>query len=98
MVNKRLSSSTNQEHVDKGQEKSGTSSKANLAYVAEHQPHFYTIKDACMALRLGRTTVFSLLANRLLHRVRHGRRSLIPKASLDAYIAELMAQQGGDRG
>lgn len=98
MTNKKTQFAFVHESCKTGDKHCEPSEKTRLAYVAEHEPLFYSIKDACMALRLGRTTIFSLLANKRLHRVRHGRRSLIPKASVDAYIADLMAQQGGDRG
>lgn len=53
----------------------------------------YSVDEACSATSLGRTAVFDLLRRGELTSVKVGRRRLIPVASLDAYLAQLVAEQ-----
>ena len=53
----------------------------------------YSVDEACSATSLGRTAVFDLLRRGELTSVKVGRRRLIPVASLDAYLARLVAEQ-----
>lgn len=57
-----------------------------------------SVKDVCSRLSLGKTSVFSLMKENRIQRVKSGRRSLIVKESVDNYISSLIAQQGGDHG
>lgn len=59
------------------------------------RPHFYSVKDACRLLSAGKTTVYALLRDSRLSRVKRGRRTLIPRESLDNYAFVLMLRQGG---
>lgn len=47
----------------------------------------YSIKEACQASSLGRTTIYSHIAAQRLKVVRLGGRTLIPAESLHALIA-----------
>lgn len=47
----------------------------------------YSIKEACQASSLGRTTIYSHIASQRLKAVRVGGRTLIPAGSLHALIA-----------
>jgi excisionase family DNA binding protein len=47
----------------------------------------YSIREACRASSLGRTTVYSLIAAKRLRAIRIGGRTIIPAASLHALIA-----------
>lgn len=47
----------------------------------------YSIKEACQASSLGRTTIYSHIASKRLKAVRLGGRTLIPADSLHALIA-----------
>jgi excisionase family DNA binding protein len=53
----------------------------------------YSVDEACSALSIGRTAVFDLLRRGEIASVKVGRRRLIPVASLDAYLAQLVAEQ-----
>ncbi|HSZ31247.1 MAG TPA: excisionase family DNA-binding protein [Pseudonocardiaceae bacterium] len=53
----------------------------------------YSVDEACSATSLGRTAVFDLLRRGEIASVKVGRRRLIPVASLDAYLARLVAEQ-----
>jgi excisionase family DNA binding protein len=53
----------------------------------------YSVDEACSALSIGRTAVFDLLRRGEIASVKVGRRRLIPVASLDAYLARLVAEQ-----
>jgi excisionase family DNA binding protein len=53
----------------------------------------YSVDEACSATSLGRTAVFDLLRRGEIASVKVGRRRLIPVASLDAYLAQLVAEQ-----
>lgn len=58
-------------------------------------PHFYSVKETCRILSLGRTTVFGLLKNQVLSRTRHGRRTLVLRESVDNYAFVLMLRKEG---
>lgn len=47
----------------------------------------YSIKEACQASSLGRTTLYAHIASKRLRVVRIGGRTIIPAASLHALIA-----------
>ena len=47
----------------------------------------YSIKEACRATSLGRTTIFAHIASHRLKAVRIGGRTIIPAESLHALIA-----------
>lgn len=47
----------------------------------------YSIKEACRASSLGRTTLYSHIASKRLRAVRIGGRTVIPADSLHALIA-----------
>jgi excisionase family DNA binding protein len=53
----------------------------------------YSIDEAFPALSIGRTQLFDLLRRGEITSVKVGRRRLIPAASLDAYLARLIAEQ-----
>jgi excisionase family DNA binding protein len=53
----------------------------------------YSIDEAFPALSIGRTQLFVLLRRGEIASVKVGRRRLIPAASLDAYLARLIAEQ-----
>jgi excisionase family DNA binding protein len=55
------------------------------------EPITIAVKDAQQALGVGRTTIFSLLAEGRLQRLKIGRRTVIPTESLRAFVAELAA-------
>jgi excisionase family DNA binding protein len=55
----------------------------------------YSIDEAFPALSIGRTQLFDLLRRGEIASVKVGRRRLIPVASLDAYLARLVAEQTG---
>jgi excisionase family DNA binding protein len=46
----------------------------------------YSIKEACKATSLSRTTIFSHIAAQRLHVVRIGGRTLIPAESLRSFL------------
>lgn len=54
-----------------------------------HNPHkiAYSIREACKASSLGRTTIYSLIASGRLRANRIGGRTVIPSESLHALIA-----------
>ena len=49
-------------------------------------PHGYSIKGACDATSLGRTKIYSLIANRQLEVVRIGRRTIVKAESIRRLI------------
>lgn len=54
---------------------------------AAAEPLSYSVKGAMMASGLGRSTIFSLLASGKLARVKVGKRTLIPRRSLEALLS-----------
>ncbi|KHS45844.1 hypothetical protein NJ75_02449 [Novosphingobium subterraneum] len=58
-------------------------------------PHFYSVKETCRILSLGRTTVFGLLKNQVLSRTRYGRKTLVLRKSVDNYAFVLMLRKEG---
>ncbi|MCV7037115.1 helix-turn-helix domain-containing protein [Mycolicibacterium moriokaense] len=52
-----------------------------------------TIPNVCAQLDVGRTTVYSLIDDGTLRRVKIGARTLIPQADVDAFVAGLL--EGG---
>ena len=52
-------------------------------------PVMYTIPGAGKAYGLARSRIYVMLADRAIDAVKCGRRTLIPAASLDAYIRSL---------
>jgi len=59
------------------------------------KPHFYSVKETCRILSLGRTTVFGLLKNQVLIRTRYGRKTLVSRQSVDNYAFVLMLRKEG---
>jgi len=55
---------------------------------------FYSVKDVCAVLSLGRTSVFALLAQNKLESVVYGRRRLIYRHSVKEYAASLHQKRG----
>ncbi|MEU7807892.1 excisionase family DNA-binding protein [Micromonospora chalcea] len=53
------------------------------------QPLLYTVEEAAKELRIGRTQMFALLGSGRVRSVKIGRSRRIPRAALDAYVAEL---------
>ena len=49
-----------------------------------------TISDVCEQLSVGRTTVYQLIGDGTLRRVKVGARALIPQADVDAFVAGLV--------
>jgi excisionase family DNA binding protein len=54
-----------------------------------------TVKEVAERLRVGRTTVYELLAKRELPAIKIGRARRIPQSALDRWIAEQLDMQGG---
>lgn len=48
----------------------------------------YTVAEACEATGLGQTTIYSLMKEGRLARRKFGRRTLIPRSSLEELFAE----------
>jgi excisionase family DNA binding protein len=53
-----------------------------------------TPEEAARALRLGRTTIYALMRANELPSVRVGAARRIPRAALDAWIADRLAAEG----
>lgn len=51
----------------------------------------YSPEEAAEALSLGQTAIYALLKEGRLKRVKFGRRTLIPRSSLEALLAEWAA-------
>ncbi|MGK5547241.1 helix-turn-helix domain-containing protein [Streptomyces sp. URMC 127] len=51
----------------------------------------YTVEDATVVLRLGRSTVYKLMAAGVIKYVMHGRARRIHRVDLEAYAAGLRA-------
>lgn len=49
-----------------------------------------TIPNVCEQLDVGRTTVYQLINDGTLRRVKIGARTLIPQADVDAFVAGLL--------
>lgn len=62
---------------------------ANTREAAAPAPLAYTVRQACAALGLGRTTFYSLIRAGQVRAVKSGRRTLIPVPRLRAYLANL---------
>jgi excisionase family DNA binding protein len=63
-----------------------------------NEPHaaglqLYTIEEAMIMLRMGRTTIFDLLRNGRLNSVREGRSRRIPPRAIAEYIALLEREE-----
>lgn len=58
-------------------------------------PFFYSVKDTCRILSLGKTTVYGLLKNQVLIRTRHGRKTLVLRESVENYAFVLMLRREG---
>lgn len=48
----------------------------------------YSPEEAAEAMSLGMTAIYALLKSGRLRRVKYGRRTLIPRSSLEALLAE----------
>ncbi|MGH3887914.1 MAG: helix-turn-helix domain-containing protein [Pseudonocardiaceae bacterium] len=53
----------------------------------------YSTEEASSTLSIGRTALFDLLRRNEIASVKIGRRRVIPAASLEAYLARLVAEQ-----
>lgn len=51
------------------------------------EPLAYNVKGAIAVTGLGRSTIFALLASGTLARVKVGKRTLIPRASIEALLS-----------
>lgn len=51
-----------------------------------------TVEEAAQQLRIGRTQMFALIASGEVNSVKIGRSRRIPRAALDAYVAQLASQ------
>lgn len=54
------------------------------------QRKFATIPDVCGQLSVGRSTVYGLIDEGTLRRVKIGARALIPQVDVDAFVAGLL--------
>jgi excisionase family DNA binding protein len=52
-----------------------------------------SIADACRSIGCGRSLLYELIGNKQISAVKLGRRTLIPVASLHAYVASLPSAQ-----
>lgn len=64
--------------------------------IAEQVARLNEIEDVMARLRVGRSTVFGLLASKELRSVKIGRRRLVPERALLDYIARLDEQPDAD--
>lgn len=48
----------------------------------------YSVREACAAMSLGRTTIYALIGKGMLRAVRVGGRTLIPREALLALLAD----------
>lgn len=53
-------------------------------------PMLYDVPRACEELSIGRVALYELINSGKLGSVRIGRRRLIPRSSLEAYVAKLI--------
>mgnify|MGYP002785742679 FL=1 len=51
------------------------------------EPLSYTVSAAVRATGIGRSTIFAMLADGRLKRVKVGKKTLIPRASLEAIVS-----------
>ena len=58
-------------------------------------PDVVTVADVCKMLKLGRSTVYGLLQSGEIRAVRVGRKYIIPKRSVAAFLASPWYNQGG---
>jgi excisionase family DNA binding protein len=54
-------------------------------------PKLISIKETCIVLGVGRSTVYELIGQGALRSVKIGRRSLVPVEELTAYVERLLA-------
>lgn len=47
----------------------------------------YTVREACEAIGVGRSTIYDLMAEGRLRKVKLGTRTLIPRSDLEALFA-----------
>ena len=59
------------------------------------EPLLVSIREAARLLSISPNTAWSLLASGQLHPVRIGRRTLVARTTLDAFIADLQRNGGG---
>lgn len=60
------------------------------------QPLLLTIEEAGQRLSIGRSLLLNLCYRGDIVSVKCGRRRLIPTQALEAYVAQLQAEQAGD--
>jgi excisionase family DNA binding protein len=57
------------------------------------EPIAISIADACRYIGCGRSLLYELIGNKRINAVKLGRRTLVPVASLHAYVASLPSAQ-----
>jgi|GEM_PF-3360309 excisionase family DNA binding protein len=57
------------------------------------EPIAISIADACSYIGCGRSLLYELIGNKQISAVKLGRRTLVPVASLHAYVASLPSAQ-----
>ncbi|WP_030755961.1 MULTISPECIES: helix-turn-helix domain-containing protein [unclassified Streptomyces] len=63
-----------------------------MTTAAQSSPVLCTVKDAVVLLRLGRSTVYELMAAGELPFIKLGRARRIKRADIDAFVARLQPQ------
>jgi excisionase family DNA binding protein len=63
------------------------------ANVFDPEPIAISISNACRYIGCGRTLLYELIGNKQISAVKLGRRTLVPVASLHAYVASLPSAQ-----
>lgn len=62
------------------------------AFISPHNFHiFYSVKQTCEVLSLGKTSVFALIREKKIISVKIRRRTLVLRQSVDDYIVSLLA-------
>lgn len=51
----------------------------------------FNVREAAVALGIGRSSLYELLSNGDLKSVKIGQRRLVPRASIEAFVARLVA-------
>ena len=62
----------------------------------ENYPDVVTVKELCQMLQIGRNTAYDLLNSRRLASVRIGRKHLIPKTYIIAYLHDVQKRIHSD--
>jgi excisionase family DNA binding protein len=59
-----------------------------MAFTPDRSKIAYSIKEACQATSLGRTTLYKLISEGKLGTIKVGTRTLIPADSLESFLAQ----------